>query len=98
MGEAMGSSWDWVEANDGPDTAEAADNCLFGRRAHQRDCGSMAHKLGQLRVVPKPQREHVTVASDDDGFPPPVVEGFLGDDEMTRRDLVPGPGQAGRDR
>ena len=58
----------------------------------------MANKLGQLRVVPKPQGEHVAGATDDDGFPPPVVEGFLGDDEMTRRDLVPGPGQAGRDR
>ena len=57
----------------------------------------MAHKFGQLRVVPKPQGEHVAVATDDDGFPPPVVEGFLGDDEMARRDLVPGPGQAGRD-
>ena len=51
----------------------------------------MAHKLGQLRVVPKPQREHVAGATEDDGFPPPVVEGFLGDDEMPRRDLVPGP-------
>ena len=62
-----------------------------GRRAHQRDCRTMANKLGQLRVVPKPQREHVAVATEDDGFPPPVVEGFLGDDEMPRRDLVPGP-------
>ncbi len=58
----------------------------------------MANKLGQLRVVPKPQREHVAVATEDDGLPPPVVEGFLGDDEMARPDLVPGPGQAGRDR
>ena len=40
----------------------------------------MAHKLGYLRVVPKPQREYVAVASDDDGFPPAIVEGFLGDD------------------
>ena len=28
----------------------------------------------------------------------PYSKRFLGDDEMTRRDLVPGPGQAGRDR
>jgi hypothetical protein len=39
----------------------------------------MAHKFRQLRVVPKPQREHVAVATDHDGFPPPVVEGFLGE-------------------
>ena len=26
------------------------------------------------------------------------LEGFLGYDEMARRDVVPGPGQAGRDR
>src|SRR6476646_6990114 len=67
-------------------------------RAHQRERGSMPGELGQLRVVPKPQGEHVAVAPEDDGFPPPVLQGFLGDDEMARRDLVPGPGQAGRDR
>ena len=58
----------------------------------------MAHKLGQLWVVTKPQREHVAVAIENDGLPPPMVEGFLSDDEMPRRDLVPGVGQAGRDR
>jgi hypothetical protein len=39
---------------------------LFSRRAHQRDRGAMAHKLWQLRIVPKPQREHVAGATDDD--------------------------------
>ena len=58
----------------------------------------MPRELGELRVVPEPQGEHVAVASDDDGLPSPVFQGFLGDDEMARRDLVPGPGQAGRDR
>jgi hypothetical protein len=58
----------------------------------------MANKLGQLRVIPKPQREHVAVANDDDSFPPAVVEGFLSDDEMPRRDVIPSPGQAGRNR
>ena len=58
----------------------------------------MAHKLGQLRVVPKPQREHVAVATDDDCFPPPVFQRLLCDDEMARRDVVPSPGQAGRNR
>ena len=58
----------------------------------------MTHKLGQLRVVPKPQREHVAGASEDDGLPPPILKRLLGDDEMTRRDLIPGPGQAGRNR
>jgi hypothetical protein len=58
----------------------------------------MANKLRQLRVVPIPQREHVAGATEDDGFPPPVVEGFLGEDEMPRCDVVPGPGEAGRDR
>ena len=33
----------------------------------------MANKLGQLRVVPKPQREHVAGATEDDGFPPTEV-------------------------
>jgi hypothetical protein len=70
----------------------AAVQSLFSRRAHQRDCVSMPHEFRQLRVIPKPQREHVAVASDDDGFPPAVFQGFLGDDEMTGRDLVPGPG------
>ena len=36
------------------------------------------------------------MATEDDGLPPP--EGFLGDHQMTRRDLVPGPGQAGGNR
>jgi hypothetical protein len=58
----------------------------------------MANKLGQLRVVAKPQREHVAGATEDDGFPPPVVQAFLRDDEMPRRDVVPGPGEAGRNR
>ena len=58
----------------------------------------MANKFGQLRVVPKPQREHIAGATEDDGFPPPVVEGFLSEDEMARRDVVPGPGEASRDR
>ena len=31
---------------------------------------------------------------EDDGLPPAVLEGLLGDDEMARPDLVPGPGQA----
>ena len=65
-------------------------------RANQCDCRTMACELGQLRVVPKPQREHVAVASDNNGFPPAVFQSFLGDDEVTRRDLVPGPGQASR--
>ena len=75
------------EEDNGP---EAAMGCrgrrqsLFGRRAHQRDGVAMANKFRQLRVVPKPQREDVAVARDDDGFPPAVVQGFLGDDEMTR--------------
>ena len=72
--------------------SQGAVQSLFGRRAHQRDCGPMANKLGQLRVVPKPQREHIAGATEDDGFPPPVVEGFLSEDEMPRRDVVPGPG------
>jgi hypothetical protein len=49
----------------------------------------MPRELGQLRVVPEPQGEHVAVAGEDDGFPPPVFQGFLGDDEMARRDLLP---------
>ena len=65
---------------------------LLSRRAHQRNCVSMANKLGQLRIVPKPQCEHVAVATDHNGFPPPPLEVFLSDDEMARRDLVPGPG------
>lgn len=71
---------------------------LFGRRAHQCDCVSVANKFRQLRVVAKPQREHVAGATEDDRFPPPVVQAFLSDDEMPRRDLIPCPGQAGRDR
>src|SRR5271155_3923376 len=66
---------------------------LLGWRAHQRDCVSMASKLGQLRIVPKPQCEHVAVASDNDCFPPAVFKSFMGDDEVTRRDLVPAPRQ-----
>ena len=58
----------------------------------------MANKLGQLRVVPKPQREHIASTTEDDGFPPSVVEGFLSEDEMPRCDVVPGPGEASRDR
>jgi hypothetical protein len=84
-----------AQEGDGPECAAGPRDrrhSLFGRRAHQRDCRTMAHKLWQLRIVPKPQREHVPGATVDDGFPPPVVEGFLGEDEMARRDLVPGPG------
>jgi hypothetical protein len=87
--------WDWDEENDGPDAGigwRGRRQSLFGRRAHQRDCISMANKLRQLRVVPKSQREHVAGATDDNGFPPTIVKGFLGNDEMPRRDLVPGPG------
>ena len=47
----------------------------------------MAHKLGQLWVVPKPQREHVAVATDDDCFPPAVFQSLLSNDEMTRCDV-----------
>ena len=65
---------------------------LFSRRAHQRDCVAMAHKLGQLRVIPKPQREHVAGASDDDRFPPAILKRLLRNHEMTGCDLVPGPG------
>jgi hypothetical protein len=48
---------------------------LLGRRAHQRDCVSMANELRQLRVVPKPQREHVGL-------------GFALDKDDTGDDLV----------
>ena len=78
--------------------AGAAVQSLFGRRAHQRDRRTMASKLGQLRIVPKPQRKHVAGASEHDGFPPAILKRLLGDDEMARRDLIPGPGQAGRNR
>ena len=54
----------------------------------------MARELGQLRVIAKPQREHVAVASDNDGFPPAVFQCFLSDDEVARRNRVPGLGQA----
>ena len=78
--------------------AGAVVQSLFSRRAHQRDRRAMASKLWQLRVVPKPQRQHVAGASEDDGLPPAILKRLLGDDEMARRDLVPGPGQAGRNR
>ena len=42
--------------------AGAAVQSLFSRRAHQRDRRTMTSKLWQLRVVPKPQREHVAIA------------------------------------
>jgi hypothetical protein len=58
----------------------------------------MACELGQLRVIAKPQREHVAVAGDDDGFPPAVFQSFLGDDEVARCDVVPITWQASRHR
>ena len=75
-------SWSWLTAagiTTGPvfrpiaKSGRLRDRSLISRRAHQRDCGSMANKLGQLRVVPKPQREHVAGATEDDGFPPTEV-------------------------
>ena len=67
MGQAMG----WILIGARKTTAPMArwppgppTISLFSRRAHQRDCGPMANKLGQLRVVPKPQREHVAGATE----------------------------------
>ena len=56
----------------------AAVQSLFSRWAHQRDRGTMASKLWQLRVVPKPQRQHVASASEHDGFPPAILKRLLG--------------------
>src|SRR6185503_10049092 len=72
----------------GPNSIEPEprpDPSLFSRRAHQSDGVAMANKLGELRVVAKPQRKHVAVATDDDGFPPSVFQSLFGDDEVTRR-------------
>jgi hypothetical protein len=58
----------------------------------------MAKELGEPRVVAKPQREHVVFALEHDRLPPAVDETLLRDDEVARRDLVPGAGQATGER
>src|SRR6202040_968906 len=67
---------------------------FVGRRAHHRNAAAMPDELGQVRVIPVLQGEAVALPVEDDGFPPAVLKGLLGDDEMARPDLVPGPGQA----
>ena len=65
-GDAVG--FDWCEEDDGPEGevgCRRRRQSLFSRRAHQRNGGPMANKLGQLRVVPKPQGEHVAGATED---------------------------------
>jgi len=64
-----------------------------GRRAHQGDGAEGANELGKFWVVAVPQREAVASSRDHDRLPPAVLQGFLGDDEMAGRDLVPGPWQ-----
>lgn len=94
-GPGDGVDFDRDKEDDGPEGAvgcRGRRHSLLSRRAHQRECGSMARELGELRVITKPQREHVAGSTDDDGFPPAVFKRLLGDDEVTRRDLVPGPG------
>ena len=91
----------WAEQDDGPDDQlrhRGRRQSLVGRRAHQRDCVSMANKLGQLRVVPKPQREHVATTLQYDCLPPAVFEARLRNHQMDWRDLVPAAGEAGRSR
>jgi hypothetical protein len=67
-------------------------------RANQRDSGLVARELGQLRVVPKPERQHVAIALDADRFPPAVLVALLRDDEVTRANVVPRFWQARRYR
>jgi hypothetical protein len=74
--------------------AEFASLSLIAGRAHQRDGGAMANKLGEFREFPVPQREHVVVAAQDDGLPLSVIEGLLSNDEVARRDLIPVSRQA----
>src|SRR5438552_1784950 len=66
-------------------------------RTDQRDSGLVACELGQLRIVAKPQAEHVAIALDADCFPPAVLVALLRDDEVARADVVPGLWQARRD-
>src|ERR1700730_5066106 len=82
----------------GATRADADTLSLIAGRAHQGNGAAMPEELGEFRVIAKPQREHVVFAVEDDGLPPSVVEALLGDDEVARRDLVPGPGQAASDR
>src|SRR6476469_5227717 len=70
---------------------------LIAGRAHQADGAAVSNKLGQLRIIAVPQREHVVVAADDDGLPPPVTGRLLGDDEVARRDLIPASRQSAGD-
>ena len=93
----MGGGFSWIGARKATAprpqwAAEAADTRYSAGGLINATAATMAHKLWQLRVVPKPQREHVAVATEDDGFPPAVAKAFLSDDEMPRRDVVPGPG------
>ena len=53
-----------------------------------------AERTWAVRVIAEPQREDIVFAVNDDRLPPAVVERFLSNDEMARRDLVPGPRQA----
>src|SRR6202048_3292163 len=69
---------------------------FVGRRVHQRNAAAVPDELRQVRVVAVLQDEGVAFPGEDDCLPPAVFEGLLGDDEMARPDLVPGPGQAKR--
>src|ERR1700730_17014107 len=71
-------------------------SAFFVRGIYQRNATAMPDELGQVRVVAVLQDEGVAFPVEDDCFPPAVFEGLLSDDEMARRDLVPGPGQAKR--
>jgi hypothetical protein len=50
-------------------------------------------ELGQVRIIPVLQSEAVALPVEDDCLPPAVFQGLLGNDQMARRDLIPGPRQ-----
>ena len=72
--------------------ARAADNLVTQQEGSSTRLPHDGEQTWAASGSPKPQREHVAGATEDDGFPPSVVEGFLSEDEMPRCDVVPGPG------
>ena len=59
-------------------------------RLQQRNCACMSHDVRLPGVVTPFQSQHVAVAGEDNGLPPPVPLRLLGDHQVADGDVVPG--------
>ena len=62
---------------------------LTGAWLQQRDGTGVPHDVCLPGVITPFQSQHVAVAGEDDGLPPPAIR-FLGDHQVADRNVVPG--------